>query len=50
MSLSIKEMLKNTSLGTVSAKLSKKLTKGVKITVKVSKAGYKTKIKAVTVK
>jgi len=36
--------------GTVSAKLSKKLTKGVKITVKVSKAGYKTKIKAVTVK
>ena len=36
--------------GTVSVKLSKKLKKGIKVTAKVTKEGYKAKTKTITIK
>ena len=47
----VKKITKKTSAkGVVSFKLSKKLTKGTKITVAVHKKGYKTKKKSIKIK
>ena len=47
----VKKITKKTSAkGVVSFKLSKKLTKGTKITVTVHKKGYKTKKKSIKIK